>query len=70
MLDSYPSSFSPFSLLHSCSLHSAEFMIIEISKIINGSGGGKRDFAQAGGVNVDKIDDVIKYVKYYIQNNK
>ena len=37
----------------------------EASKIANGNGGGRKDFAQAGGKDVSKIDDVLNFV-----NNK
>ena len=40
-------------------------IVKEASKIANGNGGGRKDFAQAGGKDASKIDDVLNFV-----NNK
>ena len=37
--------------------------IKEIAPIVNGGGGGRADFAQAGGKDATKIDELIKKVK-------
>ncbi len=38
-------------------------LVKEAAQIAGGGGGGRPDFAQAGGKHIDKIDDVINYVK-------
>lgn len=42
-------------------LHAGK-IIGEIAKIVDGRGGGRPDFAQAGGTNVDKIDEALASV--------
>ena len=37
------------------------------SSITNGKGGGRADFAQAGGKDISKIDEAIAEVKKYIE---
>lgn len=36
------------------------------AEVVGGNGGGKPDFAQAGGVNIDKIDEAIEIVKKHV----
>ena len=38
-------------------------IVREAAKICNGSGGGRKDFAQAGGKDTSKIPQAIEYVK-------
>ncbi len=44
-------------------------LVKEAAKIAGGGGGGKKEFAQAGAKNVDKIDDVLNYVKEKIRES-
>ena len=37
--------------------------IKEIAKLVDGSGGGRKDFAQAGGNNPGKIKDALDYAR-------
>ncbi|MCX7702789.1 MAG: alanine--tRNA ligase [Planctomycetota bacterium] len=39
-----------------------------VGQILGGSGGGRKDFAQAGGPNVDKIDDALKAFEEYVKS--
>ena len=43
--------------------------IKEIAPILGGGGGGRPDFAQAGGKDVSKIDEALAKSKEYLQNN-
>ncbi len=45
----------------------ANELIKQISPIIQGGGGGKKDSAQAGGVKVDKIFEAIETIKAFIE---
>jgi len=45
--------------------HAGE-LIKEIAKRLGGSGGGKADFAQAGGKNLQAIDEALRYAEEYI----
>ena len=42
-------------------------IVKEASKIADGNGGGRKDFAQAGGKDVSKIDDILNYVNKAIE---
>ena len=41
----------------------ASTIIKESAKVIGGSGGGRKDFAQAGGVDVTKVKDALDKAK-------
>ncbi len=43
--------------------------IKEIAPIVGGGGGGRPDFAQAGGKDVSKVNDAIKAAKEYLKKN-
>jgi alanyl-tRNA synthetase len=43
--------------------------IKEVAPVVGGGGGGRPDFAQAGGKNSSKIDEAIKKSKEYLQQN-
>jgi len=42
---------------------SAKEIIVEIANVVSGSGGGRDDIAQAGGKDIDKIDEAVKKAK-------
>ncbi|OQX89767.1 MAG: hypothetical protein B6D65_01555, partial [candidate division Zixibacteria bacterium 4484_93] len=42
---------------------SAKDIVVEIANVVSGSGGGRDDIAQAGGKDVDKIDDAVEEAK-------
>jgi len=42
-------------------------IVKNMSKIIDGGGGGRADVAQAGGRSVDKLDEALKLVTILIQ---
>ena len=41
----------------------ASTIIKESAKVIDGSGGGRKDFAQAGGSRIDKVKDALEVAK-------
>jgi len=41
------------------STHKAGDLVREVAQVVGGGGGGRPDFAQAGGRDVHKIDDAI-----------
>ena len=43
--------------------------IKQIAPIVGGGGGGRADFAQAGGKDIDKIDDAISASLHYLEEN-
>ncbi len=45
----------------------ANELIKGVAKIINGGGGGRPDFATAGGKNIDKIEESFDFAKNYIK---
>ncbi|MBN1384218.1 MAG: alanine--tRNA ligase [Elusimicrobia bacterium] len=47
----------------------ARVIIKEISKKINGSGGGRADMAQAGGKDISKLDEALKSVEKIVKTN-
>jgi alanyl-tRNA synthetase len=47
--------------------YSAKDIINNISKVIRGGGGGRMDFAQAGGKDKGKLDEALKEVEKYIE---
>jgi len=42
-------------------------IVKEASKIANGNGGGRKDFAQAGGKDISKVDEILTYVNKAIE---
>lgn len=48
----------------------ASKLIPEIAKVIGGSGGGRKDFAQAGGVNPDNLEAAFKKAQELVANLK
>ena len=42
--------------------HAGE-IVKEAAKICGGGGGGRKDFAQAGGKNIEKIDEIMSFIK-------
>ena len=42
-------------------------VVREASKIASGNGGGRKDFAQAGGKDISKVDDVLNYVNKLLE---
>ena len=42
---------------------SAKDIVVEIANVVSGSGGGRDDIAQAGGKDIDKIDDAVEEAK-------
>jgi alanyl-tRNA synthetase len=47
--------------------YSAKDIINDISKVTNGRGGGRVDFAQAGGKDKEKLDEALRLVKSLIK---
>jgi alanyl-tRNA synthetase len=48
-------------------VHSGK-LVKEIAMICGGNGGGRPDFAQAGGKDIQKVDDALKFVSDYLKN--
>jgi alanyl-tRNA synthetase len=48
-------------------VHSGK-LVKEIAMICGGNGGGRPDFAQAGGKDINKVDEALKFVSDYLKN--
>lgn len=48
-------------------VHSGQ-LVKAIAQICGGNGGGRPDFAQAGGKDVQKVDEALKHVETYVEN--
>jgi len=47
----------------------ASDMVKELAKIVEGSGGGRKDFAQAGGKNPSRISEALKLARKIAEEN-
>ena len=49
-----------------CDINAGDW-IKQVAPVVGGGGGGRPDFAQAGGKDISKIDAAIKVAKEYIE---